>query len=48
MAAEVVLHALAAVDEEVVVGVVEARAVIVVDVLLRGVVVDEEVVVDLT
>lgn len=45
--AKVVLHAVTAVDQEIVVGVVEARAIVVVHVFLWAVVVDEEVVVDL-
>mmetsp|Transcript_28297 Transcript_28297/g.59469 ORF Transcript_28297/g.59469 Transcript_28297/m.59469 type:complete len:314 (-) Transcript_28297:1546-2487(-) len=47
VAAEVVLHALPSVHQEVVVRVVVARAVIVIHILLRRVVVDEEVVMDL-
>ena len=42
VSAEVVLHALAAVDHKVVVGVVKTAAVVVVHILLGRIVVDEE------
>ena len=45
--AKVVLHALSAVHKEVVVRLVVPRAVVIVDVFLRAVVVDEEIVVNL-
>ena len=46
VAAEIVLHPIPTVDEEVIVRVVVPRSVVVVYVFLRGVVVHEEVVVD--
>merc|ERR1719428_2007810 len=48
MASKIILHALVAIDQEIVMGLVVSTAVVVVNAFLRRVIVDEEIVVDVT